>query len=188
MKSLETILGKATTKKLRDRGIDVPDLPNYGKAQIEEIIGPRKADLLLACVELSKDLVKTEYKSRSVSCSNDIFDLLRSLFLFTKQEQFRIACLDTRNHVIKEALIGQGTDRNCLVSPVDVFRVAIQCGSTRIVLMHNHPSGDPAPSGADQALTKRLAEAGELLGITVLDHIVFGDNCFASFRDIGLLT
>lgn len=91
------------------------------------------------------------------------------------QERFVVACLDTKNAVQSVVVITVGTLDASLVHPREVFKPAIIEGSSSIILSHNHPSGDCTPSKEDRAVTTRLTEAGELLGITVLDHIIYGD-------------
>ena len=107
--------------------------------------------------------------------------------LYLEKEEFRAVFLDTRNRVIDTATISVGTLNSSIVHPREVFRAAIRAGSAGLILVHNHPSGDPSPSPEDLAITKRLARAGSMLGIEVLDHIIIGDNVYVSLREKGLL-
>ena len=102
------------------------------------------------------------------------------------QETFVVACLDTKNRVQCVVVVTVGTLNASLIHPREVFKPAIIEGSSAVVLSHNHPSGDTTPSNEDQAVTNRLTEAGELLGITVLDHIIHGDctNEVRSMREV----
>ena len=101
----------------------------------------------------------------------------------SKQEEFHIVCLDTKNQVIDTHQITVGTLDASLVHPREVFRAAIKDASSSIILVHNHPSGDPTPSREDIAVTTRLTDCGKTLGIDVLDHIVLGRNTAVSIRE-----
>ena len=102
-------------------------------------------------------------------------------------EQFGIVLLDTKHRVLKTAVLSVGTLDASLVHPREVFREAAGGGAAAIVLFHNHPSGDPTPSGEDVALTTRLVEAGRLMGIEVVDHLVLADAKYCSFKEMGRL-
>lgn len=118
--------------------------------------------------------------------SSDIFEYLRE-FQNEDQEHFIVIGLDTKNQPTFRKIVALGTINECNVEPRETFKQAIINSSARIVLAHNHPSGDITPSPHDIALTKRLKECGELLGIPVLDHIIVSPQSYTSFRDIGLL-
>ena len=98
-------------------------------------------------------------------------------------EQFGVVMLDTKHRVIRTTVLSVGTLDASLVHPREVFGAAAECGQAVVVLFHNHPSGDPTPSGDDVALTKRLVEAGVLMGIEVLDHVVLADSRYYSFKE-----
>jgi DNA repair protein RadC len=100
-------------------------------------------------------------------------------------EVFAILCLSTKHRVIGYHEVSRGTLDTALVHPREVFKAAILANAAAIILTHNHPSGDPTPSADDVALTQRLVEAGRLLGIDVLDHIVIGDGVWVSFMELG---
>lgn len=101
------------------------------------------------------------------------------------REHFRVLLLDTKNKVLGMEEISIGSLNTSLVHPREVFRPAIRKACASVILIHNHPSGDPTPSSEDIAVTRRLYEAGRLLGIEVLDHVVIGDGRFVSFREKG---
>jgi DNA repair protein RadC len=103
------------------------------------------------------------------------------------QEEFLVANLDTKNKVRRVVRITRGTLDSSLVHPREVFRPAIADAASRVLLIHNHPSGDTTPSRADIDITKRLVEVGKLIGIEVLDHIIVGDGRVASFKAMGLI-
>lgn len=94
--------------------------------------------------------------------------------------------LDTKNHLLGEEMIFKGTVNGSFVSPREIFLTAMSYHAVGILLVHNHPSGDPTPSQADLDVTQRIAEAGELLGIPLLDHIIIGDCKYLSFRQQGI--
>lgn len=101
------------------------------------------------------------------------------------REEFHIVCLDTKNQVLNTHQISVGTLDASLVHPREVFRPAIKDAAASVILVHNHPSGDPTPSEEDIAVTRRLDDSGKMLGITVLDHVVLGHRCSVSIREYG---
>ena len=100
-----------------------------------------------------------------------------------RKEHFVVLMLDGRNRVVGESQISQGTLTASLVHPREVFRPAVSAAAAAIVLVHNHPSGDPSPSAEDQRVTQRLVEAGEIVGIRVVDHVVVAEGGFYSFQE-----
>lgn len=104
-----------------------------------------------------------------------------------KQEQFHAVILDNKHRIIKDQLITMGTLNQSLVHPREVFAPAVESRAAAIILLHNHPSGDPSPSKQDIDITKRLQQAGDILGITVIDHIVIGGTSYFSFADEEIL-
>ena len=100
------------------------------------------------------------------------------------REQIRVVMLDTRNGVIDTEIVSIGTINSCIGHPREIFKSAIVKSAASIIIVHNHPSGDPSPSPEDFALTKRLIEVGKFLGIEVLDHVVIGDGCYCSIKDL----
>lgn len=113
---------------------------------------------------------------------------MRPLFTGQEREHFYSICLDTKNRVKKVVEVSVGSLNASIVHPRELFHVAVaQGGIASLVITHNHPSGDPTPSGADIQLTRRLVKAGDVLGIEVLDHVVIGGDEHASLRDLGLM-
>ena len=100
---------------------------------------------------------------------------------------FLVAGLNTRNQTVREITVARGSLNECVVHPREVFRPLIAEAAAKVILVHNHPSGDPTPSPEDVALTKRLSEAGRLLGITVIDHVIVSRNAYSSLQDLGLM-
>ena len=118
-----------------------------------------------------------------IGCSEDIWQAFRSRFRDLTQEHFVILLLDSKNRVIHDHVVSKGTLTGSAAHPREVFQEAIRQAAASIILMHNHPSGDPSPSPEDRAVTTRLREAGEILGIKVLDHIILGADDYYSFTD-----
>jgi DNA repair protein RadC len=151
-------------------------------------IGRGKATRLLAAIELgTRVCARPLARERAITSSRDIEAALRPRFAHELREHFLAIALDAKNHPIAELVIGMGGLLACSVTPADVFRPVLRAGAASVVFVHNHPSGDPAPSEADATITQRLQRAGELLGIGVLDHIVIGREGYFSFLDAGLM-
>ena len=111
--------------------------------------------------------------------------ILRPLFHGLDREQFLVACLDAKHAIIGVNVVSIGSLTLSIVHPREVFKPAILLNSAAIICAHNHPSGDPAPSSEDRVLTDRLRQAGDLIGITILDHLILGDDRTYSFADQG---
>ena len=152
-------------------------------------LGEAKASRLLAAIELGLRVVerRSDATKRAFCRSEEIWEAYRARLGALQQEVFMVVGLNNRNEALREEVVAKGTINECVVSPREVFRPMIAEAAARIVALHNHPSGDPAPSPQDVALTRRLAEAGALIGIPLLDHVVIGRRGYASLRDMGLI-
>lgn len=117
----------------------------------------------------------------------DVYNAFREHYTPLDREQFVVLLLDGKNKVTAFNTVSTGTLTAALVHPREVFLPAILGGAAALILVHNHPSGDPEPSAEDRAITERLKQAGELLGIKVLDHVVIGDGCYRSFAEQNLI-
>jgi DNA repair protein RadC len=124
---------------------------------------------------------------RPLQSAREVFEAFRSHFEPLDREQFVTVILDGRNQVVGFNVVSTGTLTSSLVHPREVFKAAILANAAAIILVHNHPSGDPDPSDEDKALTRRLKEAGDLIGIRVLDHVVIGDGRYVSLAELNLL-
>jgi len=122
-----------------------------------------------------------------ITCSTDIFEKILKSMGRLPQEEFIAIYLNNANKVIGTTTIGRGGVAGVNVGVVDIYRPAILSGAARIVVAHNHPSGEILPSSADRAVTDRITETGTLLGIPLLDHLIVGDNTYSSMRDLGLI-
>ncbi len=159
------------------------DLPAAGRAELKEIsVAVEKTAYcqIMAGIELGRRVaaLSDDKITVKISSSSDAIDFCQRFFARlisdAKQEEFHIVTLDTKNQVIDTHQITVGTLDASLVHPREVFRAAIKDAASSVILVHNHPSGDPTPSREDIAVTRRLTESGELIGIDVLDHIVLG--------------
>jgi DNA repair protein RadC len=151
--------------------------------------GPAKAATIQAAFELGRRLAGTQLRfgQDRFTSPEQIFQhyvhRLRSL----RKEQFHILLLDSKNRIVRELLISEGSLTQSIVHPREVFTQAVRDSAAAVILIHNHPSGDPTPSREDREITLRLKDAGDLLGIRVLDHLIIGDETFVSFCAQGLL-
>ena len=133
-------------------------------------------------------LMRSEISSQPVLSSwNQVLDYLRAAQGFEHREAFRILFLDKKNRLIADEVQGQGTVDHTPVYVREVVKRALELSSTAIVLVHNHPSGDPTPSRADIDMTRMIVEAGRPLGVAVHDHVIVGRNGHASFRALRLI-
>lgn len=151
-------------------------------------IGRVKAAQIQAAIELGRRVLLSYGESRpGIAKPCDAAQLLMPAMRYLEREEFRALFLDSRNRVIDAFTVSVGTLNSSIVHPREVFRAAIRAGSAAMIVAHNHPSGDPAPSPEDLAITKRLAKVGSLIGIELLDHIIIGDNVYVSLKEKGLL-
>lgn len=128
------------------------------------------------------------YQNRQIASPEDAAGILREYLEDVDREHFVVLILNTRNEPNSISTVSLGTLNSSLVHPREVFKVALLANGTAVILAHNHPSGDPSPSKEDIDITSKLAEAGGILGIPVLDHIVIGvKGKFVSFKQKGLL-
>ena len=127
------------------------------------------------------------YQTRKISSPNDAYEMIKDQLEGLDREQFIIACLNTKNEPTNISVVAVGTLNKAIVHPREVFKTAILSNAASIMAFHNHPSGDTEPSQQDIQLTNRLYEAGELLGIKLLDHLIIGDGTFTSLKEKGYL-
>jgi DNA repair protein RadC len=151
-------------------------------------VGECKAAQILAAIELGKRLNYKEALNKvRINEPSTIANLYMDEMRYLQKEHFRIVLLDTKNQIIVTEEISVGTLNASIVHPRDVFKAAIKRNSNAMILIHNHPSGDPTPSNEDMNITNRLIDAGNLIGIKVLDHIIIGDNRYISFKEKNLI-
>ncbi|MCF6092705.1 DNA repair protein RadC [Microaerobacter geothermalis] len=151
-------------------------------------VGPAKAVQVVAGIELGKRLAKALPESRyTIRSPHDAAQYMMDELRFAQQEHFVVLFLNTKNQVIGKKIVFIGSLNASIVHPREVFREAIRRSSASLICLHNHPSGDPTPSREDIQVTKRLKEAGEIMGIELLDHIVIGDGNFISLKEKGYI-
>lgn len=145
-------------------------------------IGRMKAGRLLAAIELGKRIFHTQSVAIRLQSTQDI--LTQANDIVTKdQEYLLVFYVNARDEMLKREVIGIGSLNTAVIEPRDIFRVALQTPCAGIIICHNHPSGDPTPSEADIAFTKRIYQAGELLGVQVLDHVIVSKRGYFSFKE-----
>lgn len=174
-------------------------LTALGRMEAREItqcckgIGAAKAATLAAVFELGQRAVKEEVRRNEMSTPEAVYRFLVGELRFEQQENFIALMLDSRRRLIKRSTISKGTVNRTLVHPRDVFREAILCGASSVIVAHNHPSGDVTPSKQDRELTHALASSGEILHLPLLDHIIIGAPTpqnplpYYSFNQKGLI-
>ena len=151
-------------------------------------VGPAKATSIKAALELSSRFMGRTLESLTRYTSpSQVFEHLNYEFRDRRKEYFMALLLDGKNRIIKRAQISEGSLSQSIVHPREVFNVAVRESAAAMILLHNHPTGDPTPSAEDLEVTRRLCEAGELMGIKVLDHIIIGDGAFYSFTERGVM-
>ena len=170
------------------------NLQNIASASIQELsksrgIGEARAIQLKAAFEIGRRLADPDYaeKGNPVQSPEEAFTSMQEKLRGKKKEHFYVLCLDTRNRVSNKRQVSIGNLDSSIVHPREVFKDAISSLAASVIFVHNHPSGDLEPSSEDVNLTRRLVEAGELLGIPVLDHIIVSDKGYTSLKSRNLL-
>ncbi|HOU40481.1 MAG TPA: DNA repair protein RadC [Promineifilum sp.] len=172
--------------------IQFDHLPGLARASVTELtaangIGPAKAAEIKAALEIGRRLVASSPEERPrVTTPDDAFHLLKSEMMFQEQEHLRLILLDTRNCVLRTPTLYVGSLNTSVVRVGELFRAAIRENAAALIITHNHPSGDPAPSPEDIAVTRQIVQAGKLLDVAVLDHIIIGHGRFVSLKQRGL--
>ena len=152
-------------------------------------VGPAAAARVLACLEISRRAACWRASRRpTVSTPEDVVELCAAQFRGLDREHFWGLALNTKNQLLRMVEVSVGSLNASIVHPRELFKDAVKVSAASMVVVHNHPSGDPTPSGADIQLTRRLVKAGDVLGIEVLDHVIIGDGGeHSSLRDLGLM-
>ncbi|NPV27206.1 MAG: DNA repair protein RadC [Firmicutes bacterium] len=185
----ETVLELANQLLAQPKGLRF-----LAEASVEELsayrgIGLAKATQIKAAVELGRRVASVSPEIRPVIKSpQDVSLLVMDDMRFLDREHFRTIALNSKNQVVGIDTISIGSLNSSLVHPRELFRTVISRSAAAIVLVHNHPSGDPSPSREDLEVTRRIVEVGKLLGVEVLDHIIIGDGCFISLKEKGIIS
>ncbi len=174
-----------TAQKLLSKFGSLHGIADSSIEELSEIngIGLAKATQLKAAFELGRRLERAPREGKAqVKSPEDVVSAVGSMLKGKKREHFLTLLLDTRNRLIRVATISMGSLDSSVVHPREVFKEAISASAASVIFVHNHPSGDPEPSEDDIELTRRLVEAGRVLGIVVLDHVIVGDGAYLSLK------
>lgn len=158
--------------------------------ELEEIkgLGPAKGAQIKAALELGQRIATLGPEERAtIRCPEDVCKLVMEEMRHLDREYFRTISLNTKHHVMAIDTVSIGNLNSSIVHPRELFKNPIKRSTAALILVHNHPSGDPAPSREDIEVTKRLRDAGMLLGIEILDHIIIGDNNYTSLKEQGMI-
>jgi DNA repair protein RadC len=175
---------------LLDRFRNLRDIDHASAGELSAIkgIGAAKIAQIKAAFEIGRRLMAESGNDRPVfNSSVAVFSAFAPRFKNMKKETFLCLLLDAKNRLICEAPISEGTLTNSLIHPREAFKAAIKESAAAVIFIHNHPSGDPSPSRDDIAVTERLRNTGDIVGIPALDHIIIGDGSYVSLKEKGLL-
>ena len=151
-------------------------------------IGPAKVAQLKASLEIGKRIGSEKWEiGQPLHSAEDVYHHFRENLGREKREQFYVVLLNNKNRKIREVKVSEGSLTASLVHPREVYHPVIRESAAGVIFVHNHPSGDPAPSAEDIDITKRLKEVGDVMGVRVLDHVVIGHDRYFSFSDKGML-
>jgi len=175
------------SRLLRDYGLAGLARCSFDELVNEKGLGPAKAAQLKAAFELGRRLLtEAPEELPQIRCPADAANLLLSEMGVLEQEHLRTLLLDTKNRVLAKREIYVGSLNTSLIRVGELFRPAVQANSAAIIVVHNHPSGDPTPSPEDVAVTRQIVDAGKLLDIEVLDHLIIGWQRWTSLKERGL--
>jgi DNA repair protein RadC len=185
--------GRTAIDVARDLFSHFKGLRNLASSEVTELvkvqgIGEIKAVKILSALELGRRMSRERGTERiKLGTPAEVYKFLAPVLQDLKVEVFKVLMVNTRNDLLGELLIARGGPSSSLVHPGEVFRQAILKSASGVILVHNHPSGDPSPSLEDRDLTTRLRKAGTLLGVMVQDHVIIGDHRYTSFLECGLM-
>jgi DNA repair protein RadC len=169
---------------------DLNQLAKFSVKDLQKIkgIGEAKAISIVSALELGRRRKDADFARKvQIACSNDIYQLMKPELMDLPKEEFWILLLNRANSLIKKEQVSSGGVSGTVADPKIIFKAALDQYASSVVLVHNHPSGNLKPSQADINLTTKMKEAGKLLEIPILDHIIFADTGYLSFADEGLL-
>jgi DNA repair protein RadC len=173
---------------LTEYSIKQLSLANISRLMQVHGVGKAKAAQIAAVFELARRLETfVEEPKRKVCSPKDVYTLMYPKMREQKKEKFITLCLDTKNQILREEVVSVGSLNASIVHPREVFKSALMESSASVIMVHNHPSGDPSPSREDIMVTEKMVEGGKLLGIDVLDHIIIGEGRYVSLKDEGFV-
>ena len=183
----ENVVALGTRLLARFEGIAAMGRASFGELCAQKDVGEAKAAQVLAAIELGRRVVSAQPDQRApIRSSDDVYDLLKADMVDLEREHLKVVLLNIRYQVLGVREVYRGSVHSAVVRLAEVFRDPIRENCPTIVVVHNHPSGDPSPSRDDIAMTKQILDAGHLLNIEVLDHIIIGRAAYASMKDRGL--
>ncbi len=193
--TLEELLGLAlrdtnSVKELASKYVTPRSLCHASLKDLEDIsgIGKKKALQILAVLELSRRIVSSPPNSNPIiSAPAEVVDVVKDHMKLLDREHFIVFNLNIKNRIISTDTVAIGSLNSAIVHPREIFKQAIKLGAASIIACHNHPSGFSEPSLEDIEITKRIANAGEIVGIQLLDHLVIGDGSYVSMREKGII-
>jgi len=157
---------------------------SFGELSNEHGLGEAKIAQLLAALEIGKRLGRVSSEEKyQIKSADDAANLVRMDMMYLAHEEMRILILDTKNHVVENIARYKGTVNSSVLRAAEVFRAAVIRNCPSVIVAHNHPSGDPAPSPEDMEITRQLVDAGRLLDIELLDHLVIGNPRYVSLKE-----
>ncbi|MCP4868394.1 MAG: DNA repair protein RadC [Proteobacteria bacterium] len=179
-----------TARRVLEAATDLPHLAAMGEGELIEVpgIGPVRARRVVALAALARRISERPWpRGEAYTGPRKVYESLRGRLGTERAEVFLVVLLDSRLRKLRELEVCRGGRNSVSVLPRDVLEPALREGASALVVVHNHPSGDPTPSGEDIALTHRLAAASDLLGVALHDHVIIGDGRFASLAELGHL-
>lgn len=171
---------------------ELDGITGVGRASMGELcrikhVGEAKAAQVIAAITLGKRIISARPDQRThVRSPEDVYALVGADMALLEQEHLKVILLNTRNQLIAVKQVYVGSVHTAVVRPAEVFRDAVREGCPSLIIVHNHPSGDPQPSSLDIAMTRRLIQVGQMLDIEVLDHVVIGRSGPASLKNLGV--
>ena len=163
----------------------ISKLSSCSLKELQEIkgIGKAKASQIIALFEFNKRHSLSKQNGKPIKSAKDVFDYAHPKLNGADKEHFMVLHLDSKNKILKDEIISIGTLNSSIIHPREVFKSAIKESANSVILVHNHPSGDPKPSKADEEITELLFKSGDLLSIKVLDHVIIGNETYHSFKE-----
>ena len=187
----QSVIRVAEQVLARYKDIGITAMMNMSVTELAAVhgVGTVKAATILAALELGRRISqKAAEKVEIVHGPEDAAHYAMPRFRFEQREHFAVMLLNTKNHILGLTDVSVGSLSASIVHPREVFRAALRYAAASMILIHNHPSGDPSPSHEDISVTQRLVRAGKIMDVPVLDHIILGDGRFTSLKEKGMLS
>jgi DNA repair protein RadC len=172
-----------SSRLIKEYGLD--KLLDCSLKELQEIkgIGPAKAMQILTIAEIQKRINQARVPVKKIGCAEDVFNYYKDRLADKKEEHFYVLMLNSQNNIIGEQLVSKGILDASILHPREIFKPAIKNSASKIILIHNHPSGGPNPSQEDLDITEKIIKVGEEISIKVLDHIIIGKEEFWSWKE-----